>query len=118
MDQQLHQHWFSLIAPLFPENAELLSSSASNDFKVFASWLLNNDPQQPDKRSRIIEVEVPPEAIEQYQAKTSQRKASDDQKFVLQVQKFLSGFNPEHDSKPGERAPEVKMLICKSVLDS
>lgn len=118
MDQQLHQHWFGLISPLFPQNAELISSSASEDFKVFASWLLNNDPQQPDKRSRIIEVEVPPEAIELYQAKSMQRQASDDKKLVQQVQNFLGGFNPEHDSKPGEPAPEVKMLICQSVLDS
>ena len=118
MNQQLHQHWFDLIAPLFPENAELSSSSESRNFKVYASWLLHSDPLQPDKRSRIIEVEVPMEVIECYQEKSEQSKFNDDEKFVLQVQKFLSGFNPEHDAQPGESVPEVKMLIGQSVMDS
>jgi len=117
MDKQLHTHWFNLVSPLFPHNATLTSESTIDDFLVSASWLLNNDPNHPNKRSRTVVIEVPKDTINDYANKSVERKIEDDKKLCKQVKEFIHLLNPNHDTTDGS-APEVRLVACGSVLDS
>ncbi len=118
MDKQLHAHWFNLISPLFPEDSKLTSESTVDDFLVTASWLLNNDPSRPNKRSRTVVIEIPKNTINGYSSKTDSRKINDDKKLCQQVKEFLTLLNPNHDTPEDSCAPEVRLVVCGSVLDS
>ena len=118
MDKQLHTHWFNLISPLFPENSKFTSASTADDFLITASWLLNNDPSQPNKRSRTVVIEIPKDTISDYSNKTDSRKINDDKKLCKQVKEFLHLLNPNHDTPEDDSAPEVRLIACGSVLDS
>ncbi|MDW3095025.1 MAG: hypothetical protein R8G33_05050 [Gammaproteobacteria bacterium] len=50
------------------------------DFLVTVSWLLNNDPSQPNKRSRNVVIEIPKDTINDYSSKKDNQKDNDDKK--------------------------------------
>jgi hypothetical protein len=118
MDTKLHKHWLNIINPLFPENAELISTDSTDEFLVSASWKLNNDTKQPNKKSRTIVIQVPKETIDDYCNKSEIRKIHDDEKLFNQVKEFLHFFNPNHNTPAEEVPPEARLIACKSVLDS
>ncbi len=118
MDKKLHSRWLDILYPLFPENARLTSSYINDDFLVSASWKLNNDSKQPDKRSRTVVIEVPKGTIDDYSGKSETRQIYDDQKLYMQVKEFLHLFNPNHETPADESPPEVRLVACGSVLDS
>jgi hypothetical protein len=118
MDKQLHTHWLNLISPLFPDNSEITSEPTMDEFLVSASWLLNNDPAQPNKRSRTVVIEIPKDTIYDYSGKTDNRKIDDDKKLCEQIKEFLHLLNPNHNTPENDCAPEVRLVACGSVLDS
>ena len=118
MTKELHAHWMNIIYPLFPEKALITCSDADNCFLAKVSWQLDNDANQPNKRSRVVAIEVPEEVIDEYQNKSKEQQKQDDKKLVLQVEEFLSQFDPNHDSSPEETPPEARIVIGHTVLDS
>jgi len=118
MDKKLHSHWLNLITPLFPNNSDIISKSTIDDFQVSASWLLNNDANQPDKRSRNVVIEIPNNTINEYTKKSNDRKFDDDKKLCKQIKEFIHLLNPNHDTPEGISAPEVRLVAGDSVLDS
>lgn len=118
MDKSIHARWMVMLNPLFPDDALLTSSDAADDFLLYASWKLNNDPKRPNKRSRTVVIEVPQNTIDDYLEKSKTRQLDDDQKLYLQVKEFIHLFNPDHDTPPDETPPEVRLVACGSVLDS
>ena len=118
MNKTLHKHWLGRITPLFPAGTKFTSFDNLDDFKAKAYWKLNNDPNRPNKSSRIVIVEITEKAIEDYQSKSATRQEEDDTKITAQIEEFLSEFDPNHDSFPGEPTPEVKLLISGAVLNS
>ena len=118
MDKKLHKHWLNIVNPIFPEGAELTSKDSMDDFLVSASWLMNNDPHHPNKRSRTVTIEVPKDTIDSYMNKSAARKAEDDKKLYSQAKEFIHLFNPNHDTPDDIAPPEARFVACSSVLDS
>lgn len=118
MDKSIHARWLVMLNPLFPDDALLTSSDTSDDFLLSASWKLNTDANQPDKRSRTVVIEVLQKTVNDYLQKSETRQLDDDQKLYLQVREFIHLFNPDHDTPPDETPPEVRLVACGSVLDS
>lgn len=118
MNEQLHTHWINLITPLFPDYVDLKSEPDAEDFVLSASWLLNNDPAQPAKRSRTIVIEVPRQTINEYTEKNESRRADDDEKLYMQIKEFLHFLNPDHQSISEDTTPEVRLVAGSSVLCS
>ena len=59
MDKDIHSRWLTILYPLFPENASITPNCDNNEFLISASWKLNNNPLDPDLRSRTVVIEVP-----------------------------------------------------------
>lgn len=118
MDKFIHARWVEMLNPLFPEDALLHASNTTDEFILSASWKLNNNANQPNKRSRTVVIEVPQETVNDYTAKSEARQTFDDQKLYIQVKEFLHSLNPDHDTPDHETPPEVRLVACGAVLDS
>jgi hypothetical protein len=55
--------WIEQVRPLFPDNAKI-ELDEGNDIILRIDWKLQSDPTRPNKRSRLIRVVIPEEAIE------------------------------------------------------
>ena len=101
--------WIELIRPLFPKDARI-EMDAGNDVVLRIDWKLRSDPNRPNKRSRLIRVVIPEEAIDDC---TDFKIAGS--RFKKIIQDKLSVFNPDHDT-PKYGSPPIEEWII-STLD-
>ena len=92
MTKSFVNEWVRLIRPLFPKNARI-EIDAGNDVVLRIDWRLRNDPGRPHKRSRLIRVVIPEEAID---GCADLKKAGS--RFKKLIEDKLSVFHPDHDS--------------------
>lgn len=118
MNKVLYKHWLDIIYPLLPDKASVTNYDHSKNFEASISWELDNDAKRPHKESRVIEIEVPDEVIDEYEAKSKERKEMDDKKLALQISEFFQDFNPNHDTPVGQATPKKRIVIGRSVLNS
>ena len=94
-----------LIRPLFPKHTRI-EIDAENDITLRIDWRLKNDPARPNKRSRLIRVIIPQEAIDDC---ADLEKAGS--RFKKLIEDKLSVFRPDHDSlRCGSPPREVWIL--------
>ena len=118
MNKDLHEHWLNQIRPLFPEGTEFTPFVDFEDFTTKASWRLNNDPERPNKRSKIIKIIIPSDVIDDYENKTTAKKQEDDEKLLQYVEQFINELDPNHDTPKENPVPEVDFVIGGNVLNS
>lgn len=92
MTKPFVNEWIELIRPLFPKGARI-EIDAGNDIVLRIDWKLENDPNRPNKRSRLIRVIIPEEVIDD--CKDVKAAGSRIKKII---QDGLSVFNPDHDT--------------------
>jgi hypothetical protein len=110
MAKSFVNEWVGLIRPLFPKNARI-EINRGGDVIFRIDWKLRNDPARPYKRSRLIQVTVPEEAID---ACTDFRKAGS--RFKTLIEDRLSVFHPDHDTpKCGSPPKEVWIVTALDV---
>ena len=109
MKQPLVNEWVEMIRPLFPKNARIEIDSG-NDVVLRIDWKLENDPNRPNKRSRLIRVKITEEVIEDC---TDSKIAGS--RFMEIIRFHLSVFDPDHDTPRHGSLPEEKWVI--STLD-
>ena len=63
MKYEFINEWIELILHLFPPDAKIEIDEA-DDVVLRIDWKLGNDPERPNKRSRLIRVIIHREAIE------------------------------------------------------
>ena len=63
MTKQFITKWIELIRPIFPPEASI-EADESNDVILRIDWLLGNDPERQNKRSRLIIIVISKEAVE------------------------------------------------------
>ena len=118
MNKDLYKHWLDLLQSLFPSQADFCSLDNLDDFITKVSWKLNNDPERPNKRSKIIKIIIPSEVIDDYENKSTIKKQEDDKKLLQFVEQFLKEFDPDHDTPYEDSTPEVDFVIGGEVLNS
>jgi len=97
--------WVKLIRPLFP-NAARIEIDAGNDVILRIDWKLRNDSARPNKRSRLIRVIIPEEAIDDCM---DFKKAGSRIKKI--VEDKLSVFHPDHDAPKCGSPPKEEWII-------
>lgn len=66
MAEDLLDYWVRLIKTIFPANAWINSRFSNNDYVIQIDWKLQNDSENPAKRSPKIEIIIKEGAINDY----------------------------------------------------
>lgn len=105
MTKPFVNQWIELIRPIFPPKASIEVDEA-NDIILRIGWKLGNDPERPNKRSRLIRIVIYREAIED---------CRDFNKAGLKLQKIVgnkfSGFNSDHNHPWLDSPPTEEWII-------
>ncbi len=105
MTKSFVNEWARLIRPLFPKNTRI-EIDAGNKVILRIDWKLRNDPARPNKRSRLIRVVIPQEAIDDC---ADLEKAGS--RFKKLIEDKLSVFHPDHDSPRCGNPPREVWIV-------
>jgi len=105
MTRQIINQWIELIKPTFPPEARI-EVDEWDDIILRIDWKLGNDPERPNKRSRLIRIVISREMIEDCQ---NFDKAG--VKFRKIIENNFSAFNPDHNSLKIEGPPVEEWII-------
>lgn len=83
--------WAELIKPIFPKEAEITVID-HEDPEIRVVWKLLNDPNRPNKRSKLLRIIIPREAI----TDCHDFEAAGTKFEKIIKQKYLT-FNPDHN---------------------
>ena len=118
MTEDLLDYWVRLITPIFPENAWIVSSYSNDNHIILIDWKLRNDPQQPGKRSRKIQITIKEDAIDDYLNKNKPEREIYGITLKQLIGEWYNHFNPDNDSLTTRSVPTEKWLISKDVLNA
>jgi hypothetical protein len=107
MTQPFVNEWIEMICPLFPKNTRI-QIDPGNDVVLRIDWKLEKDPNRPNKRSRLIRVVIPEEAIDD----CTDFKITG-AKLTKIIKDKLSVFNPDHDI-PRYGSPPVEQWVIST----
>ena len=118
MNNELRNHWNSLLQPVFPAGTKFDVDLNTSDFRAEVRWKVGTDPDRPNKMSKTIFIIVPGETENDYANKNDARRQSDDMKLLGFVESNFDNHNPDYDSLKGVQPPEVKWVAGSNVLNS
>ncbi len=110
---EIVERWIKNITPIFPAKAEfryLENPPVGHIIRV--NWLLENDPNRPNQRSRSIEIRIHYEPIEDYPGESEEDRNRADNRFESFIRARFENFNPDHD-KPKGKSPEPEIWEIK-----
>ena len=118
MAEDILDYWVRLIKKIFPANAWIASRFLNNnDHLIQIDWKLINDPRNPNKRSKKIEIIIKEDAIEDYLGKNKKDRESSDIMLKEFIYKRYSHFGSDNDSHTNQYASTERWLISKAVLN-
>lgn len=102
-----------LIKPRFPKKADLRTSddASPRSLCVRIDWCLKNDPGRPNKRSKLIDLRLSEEFVEDYEDGTSGIRTSMENRLVEFVTTMLRSFDPDHDAPRDVPPPQVVWIM-------
>ena len=103
--QSTINHFANLILSLFPEVKEAKPYSYIRDFKINLSWLLNNDPYRPNKRSKTIKITISEEQMDDYKNLSLSEKKQTEIRLKKFIENKKSQLDANHNSPYGAVAP-------------
>jgi hypothetical protein len=117
MTEDILDYWVRLITTIFPEKAWITSRFLNDDCLIQIDWKLENDPKNPNKRSKKIEIIIKKDVIEDYLDKNKK----DRELFDTLLKEFMceryNHFISDDDIHSTQYAPTKKWLISKDVLN-
>ena len=118
MTEDLLDYWLRIITPLFPTNAWIVSNQFNGGHLILIDWKLDNDPQQPNKRSRKIQITIEEEAIDNYLDKSRAERDVSDIKMRQWLSERYNQFDPEHNARTSRSVATERWRISRNVLNS
>ena len=116
MAEDILDYWVRLIKAVFPANAWIASRFHNVDYLIQIDWKLENDPKNPNKRSKKIEIIIKEGFIEDYlDADKKDRELSDAMLKNLICERF-NQFNPDDGTRSVQYAPTERWLIPRHVF--
>jgi hypothetical protein len=119
MTEDLLDHWLRIIKSLSPTNAWIASHLSRGNYLIQIDWKLDNDPNQPNKRSRKIEIIIQEEAIDDYLEKSKEDRALSDIKIRQWISEQYDHYNHSNldpDAYASNYASLDKWYISKDVF--
>ncbi len=118
MTEDLLDYWLRIIRPLFPANAWIAPRLVDGDYEIQIDWRLENDLEQPNKRSRKILLIIREEVIDDYLDKNKADRELSDIKMGEWISERYSHFNADDGTQPSRYASADKWSISKDVLSA
>ncbi|KHK58683.1 hypothetical protein PI87_02785 [Ralstonia sp. A12] len=103
------------IEKVMPEGADIQIVRGVDALNVGVSWLLHDDPELPNKRSKTISIAVSHEAVQDFAAAEDQAGAERRVSEFLRAQ--LAQFDPTHQAPASEPPPIEKWVITTKILN-
>jgi len=110
--KQLLERFDNLLRAIFPENA----NQRIVENRILVNWRLNNDPQRPNKRSKLIKIDFSYEFLEDYSELSSFEKDKIDAKIKNYIERNFSDFDPDHNESYNSPEPFVEWQISTAFL--
>jgi hypothetical protein len=110
--KEVLERFDKLLKPIFPENAE----QRIVENRIVVNWHLNNVPERPNKRSKLIRVTFTHEFLEDYSELSLLQKDKTDAKIKSDIERNFSNFDPDHDKSIHSTPPFVEWRIETSDL--
>jgi len=117
MAEDLLDYWLGLIKTIFPENAWITSCFSNNDHLIQIDWKLLNDPGQPNKRSKKIEIIIKEGAIDDYLDKNKQGRELADVMLKEFISRRYDHFVSDDDGHASPYASSQRWLISRDVFN-
>jgi len=118
MNEDLLDYWLRIITPLFPSNAWITARLSDGDHVILIDWRLENDPRQPNKRSRRIQIIIQEKAIDDYLDKNKAGRESSDIHMKKWISERYDQFDPDHDACSSRSVSTDTWRISVDVLNS
>jgi len=110
--KEVLERFDKLLKPIFPKNAE----QRILEDRIVIDWPLNNVPERPNKRSKLIKLTFTCEFLEDYSGLSSLQKDKTDAKIKNDIERNFSNFDPEHGESIHSTPPSVEWRIETSDL--
>jgi hypothetical protein len=117
MTEDLLDYWLRLITPIFPKNAWIVSSLSDGNHLIQIDWKLENDPHQPNKRSRKIQITISEKAIDHYLDKNKTDRELSDINLKKSILERYNSFDPDYDAQTTKSVATARWLISREVLN-
>jgi hypothetical protein len=117
MAEDLLDYWVRLIKTIFPANAWINSHFSNNDHLIQIDWKLQNDSENPTKRSKKIEIIIKEGAIEDYLDKNKKNRELSDIMLKEFICERYNHFISDSDIHANQYASTEKWLISRDILN-
>ncbi len=118
MTEDLLDYWLRLIRPLFPANAWIVARFSEGGHWIQIDWKLEGDPNQPNKRSRKIEIIIPEKTIDDYLDKNKEGRELSDMRLKELILDRCGHFQPDQDAGTSRAIATEKWLISIDALNA
>ncbi len=116
MSEDLLDYWIRIIKPLFPENAWIASRLSGGNHFIQIDWSCHNDPDQPNKRSRMIEITIKEAVIDDYLDRDKNGRSLSDSNMLQWISEQYHQFKLDDDTRTYKPATPAVWHITKAVL--
>ena len=117
MAEDLLDYWVRLIRTIFPANAWINSRFSNNDHLIQIDWKLQNDSENPTKRSKKIEIIIKEGAIEDYLDKNKKDRELSDIMLKEFICERYNNYISDNDIHINQYASTKTWLISRDVLN-
>jgi hypothetical protein len=117
MTEDILDYWTRLIKTIFPENAWITSRFFKNDCLIDIDWKLKDDPQNPNKRSKKIEIIIKAATLENYLDQDKKERELSDIMLKDYICKQYNLFSSNYEISTSQYVPKEKWLITRDVLN-
>jgi len=117
MAEDLLDYWVRLIKTIFPANAWINSRFSNNDYLIQIDWKLQNDSENPAKRSPKIEIIIKEGAINDYIDKNKEDRDLSDILLKEFICKRYNHSMTDDDMDTRQHASAKAWLISRDVMN-
>lgn len=103
-----------VIKAVMPANADVNVVPGIDSLDVSVSWLLHDDPDRPNKRSKTIAIAVSHEAAQDFAALSDQ--ADVQRRVTAFLNQKLAQFDPSNNAPKYEPPPVEKWVITSKII--
>ncbi len=118
MTEDLLDYWLRLIKPVFPAHAWIVARFSDGGQWIEIDWKLEDDPSQPNKRSRKIQIIISEKVIDDYLAKNKEGRELSDTRLKHWIHARHEHFRLDHAAGASRTTATEKWLIPIDALNA
>lgn len=110
------ERWREIAERVFPEDARIIELPArtpheANEWRLLVSWRLGTDPARPSKRSKIVQIVIDDEALEDYAHSPIGARFAADARLEAWLRAKWESFDGDHDTQERFYPPVVPWKV-------